>query len=210
MEHPGANVAAWNVETSNILISNSQPMAGDVALLFFHFHGFRQIDYLCYESGFEIYGAPLTDEVRGAVFEPYVMALLRIAKRQMINDGGSEVAVLPRRRELAMATDQLDGLRACGDEPVQEIAELQRRVRFLGQEIALLTEDLAVFARRIRFETAAAEGWRLYGVSIICWPVTKPGMRNCARRPSNWSVWSRWRANALVSLGPPPPNGWKR
>jgi|GEM_PF-455643 len=157
LEHPGANVAAWNVETSDLRISNNQPLAGDVPLLFFHFHGFRQIDYLCYETGFEIYGAPLTYEVRGAVIEPYVMALLRIAKRQMMSDGGSEGAVLPRRRELAVATVQLEGLQARGDEPVHEIAELQRRIRLLGQEIALLTEDLAVFARRIRFETAAAE-----------------------------------------------------
>ncbi|MCX6605944.1 MAG: hypothetical protein NTV52_20455, partial [Acidobacteria bacterium] len=157
LEHPGANVAAWNVETSNLLINNNQPMAGDVPLLFFHFHGFRPIDYLCYETGFENYCAQLTDEIRVAVFEPYVRALLRIAKRQMINDGGSEGAVLPRRRALAVATEQLEGLRARGDERVHEIAELQRRVRLLGQEIALLTEDVAIFARRIQFEAPAAE-----------------------------------------------------
>ena len=167
LENVGANVAAWNIEKSDLRISGGEILAGDVPLLFFHFHGLRQVDYLCYETGFENYGARLTEALARGVIEPYVRVLLRITKRELVAEAGLEVSVSDRQRSLESARVRLEALRADDLEDgvlnARPIVEEQRRIHLLNQELDLLRGDVSDFSRRIRFvwsnfaATASAE-----------------------------------------------------
>lgn len=75
LEHPGANLAPWNVDRHEVTLSPEGVLADGVPLVFYHFHGLRRLAWKIYESGLGVYRARLTRDLRGAVYESYLREL---------------------------------------------------------------------------------------------------------------------------------------
>ena len=74
IQHPGANVAPWNLGSRSTTYDNETVAIDGNPLLFFHFHGFRRRGARYYASHIE-YGAKTTKTTRRYIYEPYVRAL---------------------------------------------------------------------------------------------------------------------------------------
>jgi hypothetical protein len=87
LEHKGANLAPWNIANYRISRANNQITVDGQPLLFFHFHGFRQINRLCYTTGLGKYKSRTHRSVLRAVFHPYITTLLEFAREGTIPAG---------------------------------------------------------------------------------------------------------------------------
>jgi hypothetical protein len=77
IEHPGANLAPWNLARHVVDERDGRIRIDGRELVFFHFQGFRQVTDHVYDSNLTSYGARLTEPVRKHVFRPYLDALQR-------------------------------------------------------------------------------------------------------------------------------------
>lgn len=75
IQYRGADVAPWNVDSSDIVASAAGVRVDGDSLLFFHFHGFRQLTWHVYDPNFHWYGATLTCVIRNGIVRPYIAAL---------------------------------------------------------------------------------------------------------------------------------------
>lgn len=78
VQHKGANVAPWNLANYRVSADEDRVSIDDQPLVFFHFHGFRQLTRRIYDTGLGRYGARLEDIPRRSIFEPYLHTLLQI------------------------------------------------------------------------------------------------------------------------------------
>lgn len=94
LEHPGCGLAPWNIGSYEIGRKQGQVVVVDdaVPLVFYHFHGTRQIGRFLYDPGLEVYGETLTFPLRRHLFTPYIRELRRIRARLMrqLSDGLSK------------------------------------------------------------------------------------------------------------------------
>jgi len=73
IEHRGANVAPWNVETTPIARADGGGItAGGAPLLFYHFAAFKRLLPFLFEPALGSYGARMTPALRELVYAPYV------------------------------------------------------------------------------------------------------------------------------------------
>lgn len=75
INHPGANLAPWNVAGHAVARGKQGVLVDGKPLVFFHFQGLRKIAPRVYDSNLASYGARLTPALRTGVFEPYLRAL---------------------------------------------------------------------------------------------------------------------------------------
>jgi len=75
LNHPGANVAPWNIENYNLKMKESYVYVDDQPLLFFHFQGFRQIIPFVYDLGLCDYGIKINQKLMDYIYMPYIQAL---------------------------------------------------------------------------------------------------------------------------------------
>ncbi len=75
IQHKGANLAPWNIDNYKISERDKQIWVDDQRLIFFHFHGLKNIFGPLYDSGLGGYGAALPRLVRNNVYKPYLRAL---------------------------------------------------------------------------------------------------------------------------------------
>ncbi len=80
VQHRGANVAPWNVMNYRVSARNGRPFVDDQPLLFFHFHGLKEIVRGVYETGLSGYGALASRVLMHDIYAPYISALHRIAR----------------------------------------------------------------------------------------------------------------------------------
>ena len=78
LQHKGANVAPWNITKHTIRSDNSTVWIDDQPLIFYHFHGFKQLTKKIYDTGLGAYKEKLNGILRTAVYEPYLKMLLNI------------------------------------------------------------------------------------------------------------------------------------
>jgi hypothetical protein len=81
LAHPGANVAPWNLAGRRIAEDRGRLLVDGEPLLFFHFHGFKQVRRWLFDPNLSQYRTPLTDERRRTLYLPYIAALRRAARR---------------------------------------------------------------------------------------------------------------------------------
>jgi hypothetical protein len=79
VEHPGANLAPWNIARFDITLSDKAKVDGK-DLLFFHFHGLKRIGVQRYVTAHDAYGANLTPVMREAIYLPYLNELRSIER----------------------------------------------------------------------------------------------------------------------------------
>ena len=75
IEHPGANLAPWNIGAHAVGGSPDAPTVDGRPVLFCHFQGFRELKPGRYDSNLGSYGARLDEAARRNLFEPYARAL---------------------------------------------------------------------------------------------------------------------------------------
>ena len=75
LDHPGANLAPWNLDGFDIRRSEGAVAVDGYLLVFFHFHGVRRLLYRIYDSGLYGYGVKLSAQVRRCIYGPYFAEL---------------------------------------------------------------------------------------------------------------------------------------
>jgi len=88
LQHPGANVAPWNLG-SHVLSAGQRGVEVDgQPLLFYHYHGLRQLARCLYDLNLGPYGARATGLIRKRIYGPYLRALDRSTR--VLRDLGLE------------------------------------------------------------------------------------------------------------------------
>jgi hypothetical protein len=75
LDHPGVNLAPWNIEEADIRQSSDSVVVDGKPLVLFHFHGLRRVLYRIYDSGLYGYGVNLSPLVRRSIYRPYLSYL---------------------------------------------------------------------------------------------------------------------------------------
>ena len=77
LENKGVNLGPWNL--SNYEISHDGNMVGveGQALIFFHFHGLREITPWLYDPNLTVFRGKLTKATKEGIYAPYIRALRR-------------------------------------------------------------------------------------------------------------------------------------
>jgi hypothetical protein len=74
IEHPGANLAPWNL--ARHIVTGPGPGVDGKPLVFFHFHGLKQVYARIFDTHLNDYGLRLSTTIRRYVYRPYLGALL--------------------------------------------------------------------------------------------------------------------------------------
>jgi hypothetical protein len=98
LEHPGANVAAWNLATHPLSVRDSAIWVKvQFPLLFFHFHGLRRLHRYFVDPQLAEYGVRMSLVFRKSVLDQYLKALAAaVTKLQRL--GLPAAAILPESR----------------------------------------------------------------------------------------------------------------
>lgn len=81
LDHPGANLAPWNVGAVRLATRHRRVTVDGQGLLFFHFHGLRQLGRWIYGTGLERFGVTASRPLRRGIYHPYIRALRQAATR---------------------------------------------------------------------------------------------------------------------------------
>jgi hypothetical protein len=127
LNHEGANVAPWNIGKYDVTNRNAAVFVGEHRLVFFHFHGLKEIGQLAYRVPHHAYRAPFGYEMRKSIYRPYVRELANIS-RELRAHGLQGSTILSRDGTAAMRSDMRKRLRRTAD---FLIALLRREVLFV-------------------------------------------------------------------------------
>ena len=86
IDHPGVNLAPWNIATHTMEASETGPKVDGRPLIFFHFQGIRKLSRQRYDSNLSGYGARLSPTARDHVFLPYLKELSAL-EEMLVRDG---------------------------------------------------------------------------------------------------------------------------
>ena len=80
LQHPGANLAPWNIDNHAIAAKHGHVTVDSKPLVFFHFHGLKQIGRWAYEPGWKEYGVQPSAVLRTKVYLPYIRTLRSVTR----------------------------------------------------------------------------------------------------------------------------------
>lgn len=80
LEHPGANLAPWNVDTHTLSSNGQSVLVDSRPLIFFHFHGLKQLGRWTYDPAWKEYGITPTPLLRNHIYLPYIRELRSITR----------------------------------------------------------------------------------------------------------------------------------
>src|SRR5215470_11380158 len=124
LEHKGADLALWNVDNHRLRFADDTVMVADQPLVFFHFHGLRQINDWLYAPNWEGYGVAPSMVLRRKIYADYIRALFDM--RQSIPASASQSIRTGVRY-------QVQSGRFAGESMVGRLAEWLRRMAIWGQ-----------------------------------------------------------------------------
>jgi len=75
LEHKGANVASWNVSDYNIYKQDCKVVVSGYSLIFYHFHGFKQLSRHIYNTNLGLTFKFPSKIIKERIFLPYIIAL---------------------------------------------------------------------------------------------------------------------------------------
>jgi len=81
LRHKGANLAPWNLANYKIHADGNRVWVDEQPLIFFHFHGLRQIKSWLYDSSLSFYKVRLSAIVRQSIYSPYIRMLLDLTQQ---------------------------------------------------------------------------------------------------------------------------------
>jgi hypothetical protein len=77
LQHAGVSVAPWNLEPQRFAVdTQGRPTIDGQPLICFHYHGLKHVIGPLYESGLRAFHVRLDPQLKGALFTPYLEALL--------------------------------------------------------------------------------------------------------------------------------------
>ena len=136
LQHEGANVAPWNVEPSKMRVSGDEIFVGNEPLIFFHFHGLKQIGRWVFDPAWKEYGVESSALLRRRVYQPYIRSLADVNRRLLQSSSRSSIP---------------DGVRfgntaSNAQSPARKIVASLRRTRNMMRELA--AGSLILFVKR--------------------------------------------------------------
>jgi hypothetical protein len=75
--HPGVNLAPWNLENKNICKNKNLLKVDNQDLIFFHFHGLRNVTKKFYILGIQNYNFRISKKVKKLLYDPYIKNLYK-------------------------------------------------------------------------------------------------------------------------------------
>ena len=82
LEHRGANLAPWNLNNYHLRSLNENTVLVDEEpLIFFHFHGLKQINRWLYDPNWTGYGVTPSTVLRKKIYNPYIRTLHEVSRR---------------------------------------------------------------------------------------------------------------------------------
>lgn len=76
LAHPGAGLAPWNVAERDLRLQHGRLTVDGAPLVYYHFHGLRDLRPEGFRSGLAEYGTPLTPALYWLVYQPYLRELV--------------------------------------------------------------------------------------------------------------------------------------
>lgn len=80
LQHKGAGLAPWNVENYSLCLENGHVLVDSQVLVFFHFHGVKQIRRWLYDPDLAGYGICANSLLKRRIYSPYVRELQEVAR----------------------------------------------------------------------------------------------------------------------------------
>lgn len=77
LSHKGANVAAWNIVDYDIYDGDNAVMVSGFPLIFYHYHGFKQVSRYLYNTNLGLTFRPPSKIVKERIFKPYISELVK-------------------------------------------------------------------------------------------------------------------------------------
>lgn len=96
LQHKGANVAPWNVESYHVRVRGTAVSVDGQPLMFYHFQGLKKLYGPIYESGLGPYKIRLRRSIRRGIYRPYLKALDEVT-RELRRATGFDAALRTRR-----------------------------------------------------------------------------------------------------------------
>ncbi len=106
LKHAGANLAPWNLGNHSVTAKAHKVTVDGSPLVFFHFHGLKQVGRWLYDPGWKEYGISPSEVLRSRIYLPYIRVLRDIAR--MLNSNRQS---LPRGVRSSVGTASAKGLR---------------------------------------------------------------------------------------------------
>jgi hypothetical protein len=98
LENKGVGLSPWNVDRYRIARRGEQVYVDDDPLVFYHFHGLKQIASSLFDCGLTPYSARMTDGLRREVYAPYLRQLKPLIQRNRMPMGSIRLNAPQRRR----------------------------------------------------------------------------------------------------------------
>ncbi len=108
LEHKGANLAPWNVSNYQLRYDRHVTVDGQ-ALIFFHFHGLKQVTPWRYNPGWEDYQTTPSQVLRKRVYAPYLKTLFEVNRQLRSASNLSSMSGL-KRKESNQSLSLLNGM----------------------------------------------------------------------------------------------------
>jgi len=80
LQHKGAGLAPWNVENYSLYLEDGQALVDSQPLVFFHFHGLKQIKRWLYDPGLASYGVHTDSLLKRHIYGPYIQELQEVGR----------------------------------------------------------------------------------------------------------------------------------
>lgn len=75
LRHKGVNTAPWNLANYNVRVKNRRVRIDEDRLIFFHFHGLKQIQDCIYDPNLALYRVKYSRPIIHDIYIPYIRAL---------------------------------------------------------------------------------------------------------------------------------------
>jgi hypothetical protein len=86
LHHKGADLAPWNLPNYRIRGHGNRLWVDEQPLIFFHFHGFKQLRSWLYDPNVARYGVKPSKVVRSKIFAPYIQMLDAVRKEVSLRE----------------------------------------------------------------------------------------------------------------------------
>lgn len=103
LKHPGANLAPWNIRGREVRWKGDAWTVNGRPLIFFHFHGFREVRQGLYDTALSYYGAAGSRDLTEHLFRPYLRELTEAAREAagLLAGAGRERPPVPGRIQVS-------------------------------------------------------------------------------------------------------------
>lgn len=107
INHPGANLAPWNIANRKIELVDDQLRVNEqFNLIFYHFHGLKKFASYFFPNHLP-YRAPLTKLIKSKIYTPYINNLIKIENSSKIKYSNNSLISTSRSRGIRMLLSNL-------------------------------------------------------------------------------------------------------